>query len=63
MSTTYAICWLKSILHEEKRREQENHHVEQGLAQDRKGLIAMSIFTIMTMISQLSQINIQSTIT
>jgi hypothetical protein len=26
-STTLAICWLKSILHEEKRREQENHNV------------------------------------
>jgi hypothetical protein len=26
-STTCAICWLKSILHEEKRREQENHNV------------------------------------
>jgi hypothetical protein len=26
-STTYAICWLKSLLHEEKRREQENHNV------------------------------------
>jgi hypothetical protein len=25
-STTCAICWLKSILHEEKRREQENHN-------------------------------------
>jgi hypothetical protein len=24
-STTCAICWLKSVLHEEKRREQENH--------------------------------------
>jgi hypothetical protein len=27
-STTCAICWLKSVLHEEKRREQENHNVE-----------------------------------
>jgi hypothetical protein len=26
-STTCAICWLKSILLEEKRREQENHNV------------------------------------
>jgi hypothetical protein len=26
-STTCAICWLKSALHEEKRREQENHNV------------------------------------
>jgi hypothetical protein len=26
-STTCAICWLKSVLHEEKRREQENHNV------------------------------------
>jgi hypothetical protein len=26
-STTCAICWLKSLLHEEKRREQENHNV------------------------------------
>jgi hypothetical protein len=26
-STTCTICWLKSILHEEKRREQENHNV------------------------------------
>jgi hypothetical protein len=24
-STTCAICWLQSVLHEEKRREQENH--------------------------------------
>jgi hypothetical protein len=24
--TTCAICWLKSVLHEEKRREQENHN-------------------------------------
>jgi hypothetical protein len=26
-STTCAICWLESILHEEKCREQENHNV------------------------------------
>jgi hypothetical protein len=26
-STTCAICWLKSVLHEEKRRQQENHNV------------------------------------
>jgi hypothetical protein len=26
-STTCAICWLKSILHEEKHQEQENHNV------------------------------------
>jgi hypothetical protein len=26
-STTCAICWLKSVLREEKRREQENHNV------------------------------------
>jgi hypothetical protein len=26
-STTCAICWLKSVLHEEKRREQENNNV------------------------------------
>jgi hypothetical protein len=26
-NTTCAICWLKSVLHEEKRREQENHNV------------------------------------
>jgi hypothetical protein len=26
-STPCAICWLKSILHEEKRREKENHNV------------------------------------
>jgi hypothetical protein len=26
-STTCAICWLKSVLHKEKRREQENHNV------------------------------------
>jgi hypothetical protein len=26
-STTCVICWLKSVLHEEKRREQENHNV------------------------------------
>jgi hypothetical protein len=25
-STTCAICWLKSVLHEEKHREQENHN-------------------------------------
>jgi hypothetical protein len=25
--TTCAICWLKSVLHEEKRREQKNHNV------------------------------------
>jgi hypothetical protein len=30
-STTCAICWLKSVLHEEKRREQENHNVRWGL--------------------------------
>jgi hypothetical protein len=30
-STTCAICWLESVLHEEKRREQENHNV--GLRQ------------------------------
>jgi hypothetical protein len=29
-STTCAICWLKSVLHEEKRREQENHNVGRG---------------------------------
>jgi hypothetical protein len=29
-SATYAICWLKSVLHEEKRREQENHNVGRG---------------------------------
>jgi hypothetical protein len=26
-STTCAICWLKSLLPEEKRREQENHNI------------------------------------
>jgi hypothetical protein len=26
-STTCAICWLKSVLHEEKRRKQENHNI------------------------------------
>jgi hypothetical protein len=26
-STTCAVCWLKSVLHEEKRQEQENHDV------------------------------------
>jgi hypothetical protein len=26
-STTCAICWLKSVLYEEKRREQKNHNV------------------------------------
>jgi hypothetical protein len=26
-STTCAICWLKSVLHDKKRREQENHNV------------------------------------
>jgi hypothetical protein len=25
-STTCAICWVKSVLHQEKRREQENHY-------------------------------------
>jgi hypothetical protein len=30
-STTCTICWLKSVLHEEKRREQENHNVGPGL--------------------------------
>jgi hypothetical protein len=29
-STTCVICWLKSVLHEEKRREQENHNVGRG---------------------------------
>jgi hypothetical protein len=29
-STTCAVCWLKSLLHEEKRREQENHNVRRG---------------------------------
>jgi hypothetical protein len=28
-STTCAICWLESILHEEKHQEQENHNVRQ----------------------------------
>jgi hypothetical protein len=27
-STTCVICWLKSVLHEEKRREQENHNAQ-----------------------------------
>jgi hypothetical protein len=31
-STTCAICWLKSVLHEEKRREQENHNVGRSVA-------------------------------
>jgi hypothetical protein len=26
-STTCAICWIKSVLHEKMRREQENHNV------------------------------------
>jgi hypothetical protein len=30
-STACALCWLKSVLHEEKRQEQENHNVGQGL--------------------------------
>jgi hypothetical protein len=30
-STTCAICWLKSVLHEEKHQEQENHNVGRGL--------------------------------
>jgi hypothetical protein len=30
-STACAICWLKSVLHEEKRPEQENHNVGWGL--------------------------------
>jgi hypothetical protein len=29
-STTCAIRWLKSVLHEEQRREQENHNVRRG---------------------------------
>jgi hypothetical protein len=29
-SITCAICWLKSVLHEEKRQEQENHNVGRG---------------------------------
>jgi hypothetical protein len=29
-STTCTICWLKSVLHEEKHREQENHNVGQS---------------------------------
>jgi hypothetical protein len=28
--TTCAICWPKSVLHEEKRRDQKNHNVERG---------------------------------
>jgi hypothetical protein len=39
-STTCAICWLKSVLHEEKCREQENHNVGRGPTLDRKGLMA-----------------------
>jgi hypothetical protein len=31
-STTCTTCWLKSALHEEKRREQENHNVGQDPA-------------------------------
>jgi hypothetical protein len=31
-STTCGICLLKSVLHEEKRREQENHNVGQSLS-------------------------------
>jgi hypothetical protein len=38
-STTRAICWLKSILHEEEHQEQENH-VGQGPTSDQKGLKA-----------------------
>jgi hypothetical protein len=37
-STTCAICWLKSVLHEEKRQEQENHNVGRGPKYDGKGL-------------------------
>jgi hypothetical protein len=29
-STTCIICWLMSILYEEKCQEQENHNVRQG---------------------------------
>jgi hypothetical protein len=29
-STTCAMCWLKYVLHEEKRREQEKHNVGRG---------------------------------
>jgi hypothetical protein len=32
-STTCAICWLKSVLHEEKHREQENHNFGWQIAQ------------------------------
>jgi hypothetical protein len=37
-STTCTICWLKSVLHEEKCQEQENHNVGRGPTWDRKGL-------------------------
>jgi hypothetical protein len=40
-STTCAICWLKSVLHEEKRREQENHGV--GLRPDFSQQIAQVV--------------------
>jgi hypothetical protein len=30
-STTYATCWLKSVLHEEKCWEQENHNVGRSM--------------------------------
>jgi hypothetical protein len=33
-STIYAICWLKSVLHEEKRREQENRWLKSVLHQE-----------------------------
>jgi hypothetical protein len=36
-STTCTICWLKSVLHEEKRRKQENHNVGRGPKLVRKG--------------------------
>jgi hypothetical protein len=29
-STACSVCWLKSVLHEEKRWEQENHNVGRG---------------------------------
>jgi hypothetical protein len=41
-STTCAICWLTSELHEEKRREQENHNV--GLVRHYDFPVPVSVF-------------------
>jgi hypothetical protein len=46
-STTYTICGPKSVLHEEKRQEQENHNVGQGPTKDEeriKYIIGVNIY-------------------